>query len=255
MLVTILRTPSLRSPSKILLCSLAVSDIFVGFVVQLLYIAKEFITDDVSLFRILEFMAFALCGVSLMTITVISLDRFAALQYNLKYSSLVTTRRVALTSGIMWLGCFMSSTLYFWNRTNYLIISSVLICMCLLISFISYIRISRIVQHHQLQIHIQQQAVQSSQSGSVNLNMARLKRSAVNSFIFNICIVLFYLPKLISLTVSVISNKHWTNSWNLADTVVFMNSSINPIMYCWRLRELRTAVAKIARQMVCRKIE
>ncbi len=40
-LAAILRTPSLRSPSFILLCSLTVSDVLVGFVVQPLYITYE----------------------------------------------------------------------------------------------------------------------------------------------------------------------------------------------------------------------
>ena len=29
-----------------------------------------------------------------------------------------------------------------------------------------------------------------------------------------------------------------------------MNSSINPILYCWRLGELRTAMVKIARRLL-----
>ena len=40
-LVAILRTPSLRSPSVIFLCNLAVSDLLVGLVVQPVYVAAE----------------------------------------------------------------------------------------------------------------------------------------------------------------------------------------------------------------------
>jgi len=40
-LAAILRTPSIRSASMIMLCSLAVSDLLVGFVAQPLYIADE----------------------------------------------------------------------------------------------------------------------------------------------------------------------------------------------------------------------
>ena len=42
----------------------------------------------------------------------------------------------------------------------------------------------------------------------------------------------------------------WRPEWDLATTVVFMNSSINPILYCWRLRELRAAVMKIGNKML-----
>ncbi len=58
-LAAILRTPSLLSPSAILLCSLAVSDLLVGFVVQPLYIATE-LTEDAALYRALAVMSYML---------------------------------------------------------------------------------------------------------------------------------------------------------------------------------------------------
>jgi len=57
------------------------------------------------------------------------------------------------------------------------------------------------------------------------------------------------------LTVFGTSGKDWQTEWNFAYTAVFMNSSINPLLYYWRLRELRTAVAKTTRQMLCKKRE
>ena len=39
-------------------------------------------------------------------------------------------------------------------------------------------------------------------------------------------------------------------AWKLSSTVVFMNSALNPFIYCWRLREIRTAVKK---SLFCRK--
>ena len=56
-------------------------------------------------------------------------------------------------------------------------------------------------------------------------------------------------------TLIAISDKDWQTEWHFADTAVFMNSSINPFLYCWRLRELRTAVVKTARQMLCKQTE
>ena len=46
----------------------------------------------------------------------------------------------------------------------------------------------------------------------------------------------------------------WETEWQFAYTAVLMNSSINPILYCWRLRELRLAVVKTAGQM-CKETE
>lgn len=97
-IAAILRTPSFRSPSFILLCSLAVSDLLVGLVVQPLYVAKE-LTDGSSVFRICEVAGFTLCGVSLVTMTTISVDRFVALYYHMRYTTMVTTLRVLLHGG------------------------------------------------------------------------------------------------------------------------------------------------------------
>ena len=252
-LAAILRTPSLRSPSFTLLCSLAVSDLLVGLVVQPLYIVKD-LTDGLYVCSICEIMAFILCGVSLVTLTAISVDRFAALHYHMRYVTLVTIPRVVCTVVFIWLMNSLTLGLYLWNRINYFIVSFAGIGICFQVSSFSYFRIFRIVHQHQFQIHIQQQAVQSAADGNV-LHIVRLKKSAINTFIFYIFIIMCYFPKLISLCLYITSNKNWTNVWNFADTVVFMNSSVNPILYCWRLRELRMPVVQTIRKMFCRNTQ
>ena len=253
-LAAILRTPSLRSPSLTLLCSLAVSDFLVGILVQPLYIATEITKARIHpRLRMSEIIQFLLCGVSLCTITSISLDRFAALHYHMRYAAIVTVRRVAYMLVIMWIAVLTLSGFYFLNKIIFFAGTCVAICVCLLISSFSYIRIFRIVRQHQSRIHFQRQAVQTSEE--TKFNMVRLKRSAINSFIFCVFIILCYLPMLISLSLYTISRDDWTTLWNFADTVVFMNSSINPFLYCWRLRELRTAVLKAAKQVLCRKTQ
>ena len=69
----------------------------------------------------------------------------------------------------------------------------------------------------------------------------------------NIKLVLLSLLLLL-LTVFATSGKDWQAEWNFAHTAVFMNSCINPVLYCWRLRELRAAVVKTTREMLCKVI-
>ncbi|XP_078345381.1 melanocyte-stimulating hormone receptor-like [Oculina patagonica] len=248
-LAAISRTPSLRSPSMILLCSLAVSDLLVGLVVQPLFIAKE-LREDLYLLRICYlFLNYAFCGVSLGTVTAISLDRFAALHYHMRYVAIVTKTRVIGTLATIWIVNLLSFSLYLLNKPVYMTSSAGIIVICLLTSSFSYIRIFRIVQRHQLQIHTQQQAVQSSDATN-NVNMTRLKKSSMNTFLFFIFLILSYFPMFILMLLFAMSKKDWPKEWNFAVTVVFMNSSINPLLYCWRLGELRTAVVKTAREML-----
>ncbi|XP_078345380.1 melanocyte-stimulating hormone receptor-like [Oculina patagonica] len=252
-LAAMLRTPSLRSPSMILLCSLAVSDLLVGLVVQPLYIAKE-LTEDLFLFRISYFMSFSSCGVSLCTVAAISLDRFAALHYHMRYVTIVTTTRVVYTLVLIWLTIFLGFSVYLWSVASYFICVSAVIVTCLLISSFCYIRIFQIVKRHQRQVHAQQQVVQSSEASN-NLNIMRLKKSSMNTFVFYVFLILCYFPMFILLMLKVILRKDLTRISAFSATVVFMNSSINPFLYCWGLSELRTAVVKTARKMFCAKEE
>ena len=102
-LVAILRTPSIRSPSVIFLCNLAVSDLLVGLVVQPVYVAAEIAITVRALLQAAKLMGFAGFGVSLTTMTAITVDRFLALHYHLQYPNFMTTSRAIYTIITIWL--------------------------------------------------------------------------------------------------------------------------------------------------------
>ena len=252
-LAAIIRTPSIRSTHMIMLCSLAVSDLLVGLIAQPFYMAEQ-ITEDRLAYHVSLMMGYSLCGVSLLTITAITVDRFLALHYHMRYATLVTESRVKYTLINIWLINFLGTGIAFWSEGLHSFIIGVLILICLLISTFSYIRIYRIVHRHQLQIHAQRQAVQSFDVEN-NLHIARMKRSAMNTFVLHIALIICYLPLYALLTLHGLSLKDWPIEGGFANTAVFMNSSMNPFLYCWRLRELRTAVVKAARKMLCKQTE
>ncbi len=232
-LAAILRTPSLRSPFMILLCSLALSDLLVGLVTQPLYITQELKEDELLLSVISGVTTFSCCGVSLCTMTAISLDRFAALHYHMRYVTMVTTTRLVY---------------HFSCKLNFLLEFTSIFYHC--IYFYFYLSVFQIVKRHQMQIQAQQQSVQSLEASN-NFNITRLKKSSMNTFVFYIFLILCYFPTFILMMLSGIFRMEWTKTWSFSATVVFMNSSINPILYCWRLSELRSAVLKTARKMLC----
>ena len=253
----IINTTSIRSTSMTMLLSLAVSDLLVGSISQPLFIAGE-LTNDSFLERLAEMTEFALCGVSVCTMTAISVDRFLALQYPMRYQSFIITKpRVMYTSIIIiWIINVFSSGLYLWSWLTYFGIMAVGLCSCIFLSTFCYVKIYRIVRQHQVQIQAQQLAAAQSLSIGKNSNILQnTKRSALNTFIFYIAMILCYFPILISMSLSSISYKDWTKAWHLADTVLFSNSSINPLLYCWRLRDLRTAVVKTSRKLLCKQTD
>lgn len=249
--IAIWRTVSLRSPSMMFICSLAVSDLLVGLIVQPLYIANLLITA--RLLKILSsMMAFAACGVSLGTMAAISFDRYLALHYHMRYTVVMTSSRAIFALITTWATTFLLSCVIFWNPSTFMAIIALLIIVYLIISAYFYIRIFKIVRRHQIQIRRQESSPQTPNAFA--LNQKSLNKGAFNTFVFYISTILCYLPRFISVPFSD-PHTYDKTAWIFADTLIFLNSSINPALYCWRLRDLRTAVLKILRAMFYRQTE
>ena len=254
------KTPTLRSPSMFLLCGLALSDLAVGAVAQPLFITNDLITlyrqsggpIHMPLFlNIYNMLGFSLCGISLCTVAAISVDRLLAIQKSLQYPSIVTIPRVTRLLVAIWTACVILASTQIWHQKSLLILMGTVICVCLCISTISHVKIYQTVRHHRHAIQIQLQAV-GSNTGNAN-NMSGLKKSAFNAFIVFLVLIICYCPYLV---VYVISSFYSINDFlarSLASTVVFTNSSLNPFLYCWRLREIRKVVLPTLRKLVCCK--
>ena len=239
----------IQSSSMEILSSLAFSDLLVGIIAQPLFLAHQF-TKESFLNSLMVLIVYPICGVSLWTMTAISVDRFLALHFHMRYATLVTTTRVKISIAFIWLYNFVSSALYYLVPFIYFFIMTLTTVICILTFFLAYLGIYFIVRHHQLQIHAQQQTVESKDvAGNVNgISMARLKKSAMNTFVFFIFFVICYLPMYALLTFAISKRAQWTTEYDFSITVVFLNSAINPFLFCWRLQELRRNVLKTLRK-------
>ena len=251
-LAAILSAPSLRSPAILLLCNLAVSDLLVGLVIQPLFIAHSFNLTTRLLTSIWLIMSYSACGISLCTMTAIAVDRFLALHYHLRYSTMVTSFRIKTFLTALWLKSFIFSGIYFWSLRIFFLYITIFVCLCLIISVFCYVRIFKIVRHQQKKIQCQHQAVNLPQGSTIS-NLLQLEKSAINSFLFFIVMVLFYIPVSTYLSLIYATKDGSHRGWNVAITLVFINSSVNPFLYCWRMGDLRAAVMKTARKLFCRK--
>jgi len=120
-LVAIHKETSLHPPSKVLFCSLALTDLFVGIIAGPLTVTYEISVmkgrGDICYYAVLmsDFSSYTLCSVSLLTLTAISVDRLLALLLGLRYRQVVTLKRTRITAICLWiLSIFVASTL-FWN--------------------------------------------------------------------------------------------------------------------------------------------
>ena len=184
-----------------------------------------------------------LCGVSLCTITAIGFDRLLALQLHLRYNSIITIHRVSFATTGIWVcvGVFMIN--YFCLKFEiFTTIIATIICVMITANFVIYLKIYRIVQRHQTQIRDQQQEVNN---GNI-FRLKRLQTSIVNTFLFFIFLICCYVPQ-ISVLITVRFRNVFT-VYFVTTTIVFLNSSLNPLLYCWRVGELSLAV----KQLLCR---
>ena len=254
LLVAIMRTPSIRSPSVIFLCSLAVSDLLVGLVVQPAYIAEQIVRTVPALQKAVGAMGFVGCSVSLCTMTAITVDRFLALHYHLQYPNLMTTSRAIYTIITIWCIITLFSFSILWSLSIYYFFATFCITICLLVCLVCFIKIYRIARRHQLQIHVQQQVVENS-TDTHKQQIRQSTKSAKNIFIYFLTMILCYSPFSIVVIISGFTSLDLQVIRTFPVTVAFMNSSINPFLYCWRMTELRTAVFKTAKLFSCRQTD
>ena len=253
------KTPTLHVPSVVLLCGLALSDLTVGAVMQPFFIANDLITlfsQDQSLktlfLRIYNLLAFYVCGISLLTITAVCVDRLFAIQKPLRYPSFVTIPRVRWILVSVWITCAILVNAQFWNDTVVLVLVAVVICVCLFISAFSHVKIYKIVRDHKRRIQIQLEAVETN-TVDVHNNMTESKTSALNAFIVFLVLIACYCPFLIVFVVTSVFPINVMLSRSLSSTVVFINSALNPFLYCWRISKIREVVKQTCHKLVCCK--
>ena len=212
-------------------------------------------TYNCALGKAVTAASFSVCGASLLTVTVISIDRLLAIQYHLRYAGVVTVQRVVYAITLNWLisGFMASFTLLGWEKI-FLVVTTLTVAICLCVSTYAHAKIYRVTRRHQQQIQAQAEAVQAGNG----LNISRYKRSAANALFVYYFLLLCYTPLFITLSLSSRygstswKKTHSVITWKLTTTAVYMNSSVNPFIYCWRLQEMRAAVKRTLRNIFCR---
>ena len=132
-------------------------------------------------------------------------------------------------------------------------IGSVGLLMCTLTSVICYTNICFILRHHQ---NAAQDLVYQGQAngGGIPLSIALYKKTVSSALWVQMTLVACYLPTGIATAVPAINGLD-TPSTCLATsvtlTLLYFNSSVNPILYCWKMREVRQAVKDTIRQFWC----
>ena len=256
-LLAMRRVTSIRLPSKVLLCSLVLSDLGAGSVVQPQFAAFMFFQASYPhlvpcpLYASWIFTSGTFGTASLWTLAVISLDRYAALFFHLQYQQIVTTRRVCTAIAFIWAYALIWPLAALFDIRLFSTVLFTGALVALLIISVACIKISRRLRAQKIQ---PQPPDQAQQQAGTTLNMARYRRTASAMMWICVIVLICYLPvtcmgafRSVKGTTALIELLV-----NLSYSLVLLNSLLNPFVYCLRLPEIRTEVTKQLHKLFCR---
>ena len=244
---------------KILLLSLAVSDLGVGLLAQPLYttglvmLIKE--NTQTRTFEITRNISYStgifLAYASFFGVVALTADRYLAVHFYLRYQELVTQKRVVAVVISNWVLSAIPMLLSIWIPNTVGIISVPVESVCYLTTALSYFKIYLAVRHHSNHIHVLQAQLAQNNGGDIT-NAARERKAAVGTFYVYLVFLICYLP---STCFSIILRSAGLSTMLFqfglyANTLMLLNSSLNPLIYSWKMRHVRHAIMEILRNIL-----
>ncbi|XP_022789603.1 adenosine receptor A2a-like [Stylophora pistillata] len=249
---------SLHPPSKLLLGCLACTDLGVGLVVHPLrsgfYLLSQKSKGCYHFYIVHNIACFVFAGVSLSTMTAISVDRLLALLLGLRYRQVVTVRRVRVLIATLFLFCTFASIAAFYSIPIAFRFVCALLLLCLLISSLCYTKIYRTLRLFQAQVQYKHERGGQRSGETILLNKARYQKTVSIALWVQMALLACYLPYFsvtAFITITGLNNQSITFVWCLTVSLLLSNSTINPFLYYWKMREMRQAVKDTIRQFCC----
>ena len=261
-LVVLRKVSSIHPPTKLLFRCLAVTDLCVGLICQPLYVYLTIGNIIRELVYVYFFFYVVLLAVSPLTSAAISVDRLLALLLGLRYRHVVTLRRVRVVIACVWFIAVSNASLLWvlfiqWSFKVYLAswwTFIALIMVSVIISLFSYIKIFLTLRHQQAQVQDHVQPEQSSRVRSV-LNIARYKKTVYSVAWIQFAMLACYVPNIVMVFLWHFGNVGHSTEVRVATVVFyylfFLNSSLNPVLYCWRIKDVGQEVKNIIRKCLC----
>ncbi|XP_076365793.1 adenosine receptor A2b-like [Tachypleus tridentatus] len=268
LVISIYRFKRLRNPSNYLVLSLSTADLGIGLVLPVaLYFELCRSKIDRALFCLLPFsILILLCGVSILSVTGIALDRYISLASPLRYNNIITDRTIGRYVIGFWVYSFLvSCTPVLWLYSTYpekhittcsfnligyqvrIFLFLSLFAPCLFFIFSSYAYVYVVARYHARAIFSVEMSLRQ-QAGNVETETRYSRTLAITTGLFLITWLPFQMCMLIDAF-------HNTNL--LSGKVTFYlgilavsNICINPWIYGFRNSEIRYASFKTLEEFV-----
>ena len=190
------------------------------------------------------------CCASFLGVTALTADRFLAIHLHLRYQELVTRRRVVAVVTSIWLFSASYSTVWLLIPKIYSIVIGIFATVSLVLTAFFNYKIYLAVRRHKNQIQVLQ-VQQVTQNDEAMVNAARQMKSAVGTFYVYLVFLVCYLPFISINVVKAITGPGALIKplFDYTYTLVLLNSSLNPLVYCWKMKHIRHTIMNILRNM------
>ena len=237
---------SLHSPTKLLFQCLAITDLAVCLTSQPLFayqLLNGFRTVEVIMVSN-AILSIIFCGVSMLISTALSVDRLLALLLGLRYRHVVTLKRVRIAVAGCWLTVLVTALVIFLTRGKIFprIVIILIMISLMSMSLFSYTKIALKLRQHQTSVQENVHQGMAANAGGVPINLEQYKRTVISIALVQIALVACYVPFFIILILVQLNSIPNNVFFLLSSTFVYLNSSLNPFLYCWRIKEVRQAV-------------
>ena len=256
-LLALSKVSTLHPPSKLLFRTLAGTDLCVGVISQPLTVVALMsqVNGELHVCRYASNARFLascfLCTVSLQTSTAINVDRLFALSLRLRYRQVVTLKRMYATVIFFWILSIAFTAAWFIS-TPVTILYGVLVLFSFLgTSGFSYAKIFILLRRSQNQVDARTFWRRQNEAAPVN---ASLYRNTVYTVLWvQLALIVCYLPYSI---IHVLITRRGASfslvlAWRYAGTLLLFNSSLNPLLYCWKMRAVKKAMKETIQQLFC----
>lgn len=255
---SVLEDERLRSTSyNILLAILAFADISVGLIIQPTAIALNACLlmecqSSCPLIYAYNISSLVGCGCSLATLTVLSVERYLAIEHPFFYSSKVTVPKVLVVTALSWgimtltlVGFRLISDSFFEIRQLPIAINVSICCFIILFCVGKVYHTSR---RHRVAIADQETALSQEEADKSKKMLKELKCYFAFGMVV-IATVILYLPSLVTKAIGVSMGQEFTPEFKyigqyIWGACVYLQSLANPLIISLRLSYIRKGVLK-----------
>ena len=255
-LVALNKETSLHQASKLLYSTLAITDLCVAIIVEPLAVTywTSVVNEKWNICYYTRFArdisGYALSSVSFFTLTAISFDRLLALTLRLRYRQVVTLKRTLTSVIVSWVfSSFVASSIFF-EIQIILWFAKVGFALGIVTTVFSYTKIFFTLRRNKIRA-LRSDISRGPATQAIPLNVARYKKAVYSALWVQLALVVCYLPNNIVVALEIQGKIplaiYLTRQFTF--TLVNLNSSLNPLVYCWKITEVRQAVKETLRHI------